>query len=188
MAIQADATDAKAIAAAVETTVAAFGQLDVFVNNAGTAIPKPFLETTLQELDQVIDLNFRGALIATQTALRQMRDGGRIILIGSCVGERMMTPGLVAYAATKGAIKMFAQGLSREVGGRGITVNNIQPGPIDTELNPAAGDWATPQTALTALKRYGRVEEIAAMVAFVAGPEAAYITGANLTVDGGTNA
>jgi 3-oxoacyl-[acyl-carrier protein] reductase len=188
MAIQADTTDAKAVAAAVETTVAAFGQLDVFVNNAGTAIPKPFLETTLEELNYVIDLNFRGALIATQAALRQMRDNGRIILIGSCVGERMMTPGLVSYAATKGAIKMFAQGLSREVGGRGITVNNIQPGPIDTELNPASGDWATPQTANTALNRYGHVEEIAAMVAFIAGPEAAYITGANLTVDGGTNA
>jgi 3-oxoacyl-[acyl-carrier protein] reductase len=188
VAIQADATDARAVTAAVEATVAAFGRLDVFVNNAGTAIPKPFLETTLEELDRVIDLNFRGALIATQAALRQMKDGGRIIMIGSCVGERMMTPGLVAYAATKGAIKMFTQGLSREVGGRGITVNNIQPGPIDTDLNPASGDWATPQKAMTALNRYGRVEEIAAMVAFVAGPEAAYITGANLTVDGGTNA
>jgi 3-oxoacyl-[acyl-carrier protein] reductase len=160
----------------------------VLVNNAGTAIPKPFEETTLEELDRVIDLNFRGTLITTQAALKHMRDGGRIITIGSCVGERMMTPGLVAYAATKGAIKMFAQGLSREVGRRGITVNNIQPGPIDTELNPATGDWATPQIVLTALNRYGRVEDIAAMVAFVAGPEASYITGANLTVDGGTNA
>jgi 3-oxoacyl-[acyl-carrier protein] reductase len=188
MAIQADATDAKAVTAAVEKAVAALGPLDIFVNNAGTAIPKPFQETTLAELDSVIDLNVRGAMIATQVALRHMRDGGRIILIGSCVGERMMTSGLVTYAATKGAIKMFAQGLAREVGSRGITVNNVQPGPIDTDLNPAAGDWAAPQTANTALNRYGRVEEIAAMVAFVAGPEAAYITGANLTVDGGTNA
>jgi 3-oxoacyl-[acyl-carrier protein] reductase len=188
IAIQADATNAVAVATAVERTVATYGRLDVFVNNAGTAIPKPFLETTLEELDRVIDLNFRGALIATQAALKHMQDGGRIIMIGSCVGERMMTPGLVAYAATKGAIKMFTQGLAREVGGRGITVNNIQPGPIDTDLNPAVGDWATPQTANTALNRYGHVEDIAAMVAFVAGPEAGYITGANLTVDGGTNA
>jgi 3-oxoacyl-[acyl-carrier protein] reductase len=188
MALQADATDAVAVATAVERTVATYGGLDVFVNNAGTAIPKPFLETTLEELDRVIDLNFRGALIATQAALKHMRDGGRVIMIGSCVGERMMTPGLVAYAAPKGAIKMFTQGLAREVGSRGITVNNIQPGPIDTDLNPAAGDWATPQTANTALNRYGHVEDIAAMVAFVAGPEAGYITGANLTVDGGTNA
>jgi 3-oxoacyl-[acyl-carrier protein] reductase len=126
--------------------------------------------------------------IATKVALKHLRDGGRIINIGSCVGERMMTPGLVPYSATKGAVKMFTQGLSREVADRGITVNNVQPGPIDTELNPAAGDWAEPQIAATALKRYGHVEDIAAMVAFVAGPEADYITGASLTVDGGTNA
>src|SRR5580658_8917049 len=188
IAIQADATDATAVNAAVEKAVAAFGRLDVFVNNAGTAIPKKFEETTLEELDRVIDINLRGAFIATQAALKHMNQGGRIILIGSCVGERMMTPGLVAYAATKGAIKMFAQGLAREVGDRGITVNNIQPGPIDTDLNPAAGDWAVPQKAVTALNRFGTVDEVAALVAFVAGPDAAYITGANLTVDGGTNA
>jgi 3-oxoacyl-[acyl-carrier protein] reductase len=168
--------------------VATLGRLDILVNNAGTAIPKPFEEATPEEMDRVIDLNLRGVFLATQAALKHMQDGGRIITMGSCVGERMMTPGLVAYAATKGAVKMFAQGLSREVGSRGITVNNIQPGPIDTDLNPAAGDWATPQIANTALKRYGHVEDIAAMVAFVAGPEAGYITGANLTVDGGTNA
>jgi 3-oxoacyl-[acyl-carrier protein] reductase len=188
IAIHADATDAKAVAGAIEKTVATLGRLDILVNNAGTAIPKPFEETTLEEMDQVIDLNLRGVFLATQAALKHMQDGGRIITMGSCVGERMMTPGLVAYAATKGAVKMFVQGLSREVGSRGITVNNIQPGPIDTDLNPAAGDWATPQIANTALKRYGHVEDIAAMVAFVAGPEAGYITGASLTVDGGTNA
>jgi 3-oxoacyl-[acyl-carrier protein] reductase len=109
-------------------------------------------------------------------------------MIGSCLGERTMTPGLAVYSATKAAVKLFTQGLSREVGTRGITVNNVQPGPIDTELNPAAGDWAAPQIANTALKRYGHVDEVAALVAFVAGPEASYITGANLTVDGGTNA
>jgi 3-oxoacyl-[acyl-carrier protein] reductase len=139
LAIQADATDAGAVNAAVEKTAATFGRLDILVNNAGTAIPKTFEETTLQEMDQMINLNLRGAFVATQAALKHMKDGGRIIMIGSCVGERMMTPGLVAYSATKGAIKMFTQGLSREVGGRGIT-------------------------------------------------DAAYITGANLTVDGGTNA
>jgi 3-oxoacyl-[acyl-carrier protein] reductase len=188
IAIEADAANAEAVTAAVEKTIATFGRLDVLVNNAGTAIPKPFEETTLEELDKVININLRGTFIATQAALRHMQDGGRIIMIGSCVGERMMTPGLVAYAATKGAVKMFTQGLAREIGSRGITVNNIQPGPIDTDLNPAAGDWAAPQLANTALKRYGHVEDVAALVAFVAGPEAAYITGANLTVDGGTNA
>jgi 3-oxoacyl-[acyl-carrier protein] reductase len=188
IAIQADAVDAKAVAAAVEKTVATFGRLDVLVNNAGTAIPKLFVEATVEELNRVIDINVRGTFVTTLAALKHIEDGGRIIMIGSCVGERNMTPGLAAYAATKGAIKMFAQGLAREVGSRGITVNNVQPGPIDTDLNPAAGDWATPQIANTALKRYGHVEDIAAMVAFVAGPEAGYITGANLTVDGGTNA
>jgi 3-oxoacyl-[acyl-carrier protein] reductase len=188
IAIQAEAVDSEAIKRAVEKAVATFGRLDVLVNNAGTAIPKKFEETTLEEIDRMIDINIRGTLRATQAALKHMNDGGRIIMIGSCVGERTMTPGLVAYSATKGAVKMFTQGLSREVGSRGITVNNIQPGPIDTDLNPAAGDWAVPQKAATALNRYGRVDEVAALVAFVAGSEAAYITGANLTVDGGTNA
>jgi 3-oxoacyl-[acyl-carrier protein] reductase len=188
VAIQADAADLEAVKGAVEKTVATFGRLDVLVNNAGTAIPKTFEETTLEEMDRMIDINVRGLLATTQAALKHMKTGGRIVMIGSCVGERAMTPGLVAYSATKGAVKMFAQGLAREVGKRGITVNNIQPGPIDTDLNPASGDWAAPQKAATALDRYGHVEEVAAMVAFVAGPESSYVTGANLTVDGGTNA
>src|SRR5258705_10878799 len=188
IAIQADATDADAVEAAVERTVATFGRLDVLVNNAGTAIPKTFEETTLEELDRLIDINVRGTFVATQAALKQMNDGGRIIMIGSAVGERVLVPGLVPYSATKGAVKIFTQSLSREVGSRGITVNNIQPGPIDTDLNPAGGEWAVPQKAATALDRYGHVDEVAALVAFVAGPESSYITGANLTVDGGMNA
>jgi 3-oxoacyl-[acyl-carrier protein] reductase len=188
IAIQADAADAKAGIAAVEKTVATFGRLDVLVNNAGTAFPKPFAEATLEEMDRVLDINVRGVFVATQAALKHMKSGGRIIMIGSAVGERVAAPGLVPYAGTKGAVKMFTQALAREIGSRGITVNNVQPGPIDTELNPASGDWAVPQKAATALDRYGRVEEIAAMVSFVAGPESSYITGANLTVDGGMNA
>jgi 3-oxoacyl-[acyl-carrier protein] reductase len=188
VAIQADALDPQAIRAAVENAAVTLGKLDILVNNAGTAIPKPFQDATLEELDHIINLNIRGMFVTTQAALKHMNDNGRIIMIGSCVGERNLTPGLAAYAATKGAVKMFAQSLSREVGSRGITVNNVQPGPIDTDLNPASGDWATPQRAVTALNRYGHVDEVAALVAFIACPESAYITGANLTVDGGTNA
>jgi 3-oxoacyl-[acyl-carrier protein] reductase len=185
IAIQADAADADAVEAAVEKTVATFGRLDVLVNNAGTAVPKRFEETTLEEMDRLIGVNIRGVFVATQAALKHMKSGGRIISIGSAVGERALTPGLVPYSATKGAVKMFTQGLSREVASRGITVNNVQPGPIDTDANPAAGEWAIPQKAFTALDRYGHVDEVAALVAFVAGPESSYITGANLTVDGG---
>ena len=161
IAIQADATDADAGKAAVEKTVATFDGLDI---------------------------NVRGVFIATQAALKHMKSGGRVIMIGSSVGERVLVPGLVAYSATKGAVKIFTQALSREVANRNITVNNVQPGPIDTELNPAASEWAVPQKAATSLDRYGHVDEVAALVAFVAGPESSYITGANLTVDGGMNA
>jgi 3-oxoacyl-[acyl-carrier protein] reductase len=188
LAIQADAADVEAVRNAVEKTVATFGRLDVLVNNAGTAIPRTFEETTLDEMNRVIDINVRGTLAATQAALKHMKSGGRIISIGSAVGDRVQTPGLVAYSATKGAVKIFTQGLSREVGRRGITVNNVQPGPIDTDLNPASGDWAVPQKAATALDRYGHVDEIAAVVAFIAGPESSYMTGSNFTVDGGMNA
>jgi 3-oxoacyl-[acyl-carrier protein] reductase len=186
--IQADSADAKAIQSAVDKTVSALGQLDILVSNAGIAVPKRFEDTSLEELDRLIDVNIRGTFVVTQAALKHMKDNGRIILIGSCVGERVMTPGLVPYSATKGAVKMFAQGLSREVGSRGITVNNVQPGPIDTDLNPADGDWAVPQKAATGLNRYGTVDEVSSLVAFVASPESSYITGTNLTVDGGTNA
>ncbi len=134
IALQADAADASAVQAAIEKAVESIGGLDVLVNNAGTAIPKRFEEATLEELNRLIDINIRGVFIATQAALKHMKNGGRIIMIGSCVGERVMTPGLVPYSATKGAVKMFTQGLAREVGDRSITVNNVQPGPIDTDL------------------------------------------------------
>jgi 3-oxoacyl-[acyl-carrier protein] reductase len=188
IAILADATDVRAVQRAIDKVMADFGQLDVLVNNAGMVTPKPFEESTLEEIDRVINTNLRGTLATTHEALKHMKSGGRVIMIGSCLGERVLTPGTVSYSATKGAVKMFTQGLAREVGKRGITVNNVQPGPIDTDLNPAAGEWAAPQTANTALGRYGTADEVAALVAFLAGPESAYITGTSLTIDGGTNA
>jgi 3-oxoacyl-[acyl-carrier protein] reductase len=188
VAFQADAADAGAVEGAVEKTVNAFGGIDVLVNNAGTVIPKTVEDTTLSDFDRVFAVNVRGVFVATQTALKHMKTGGRIIMIGSCLGERVFIPAMAPYSATKGAVKMFTQGLARELGERGITVNNVQPGPIDTDLNPASGDWAPSQKAVAALRRYGTADDVAALVSFVAGPEASYITGTNLTVDGGTNA
>jgi 3-oxoacyl-[acyl-carrier protein] reductase len=188
IAIQADAADADAVRSAVEKTVATFGRLDVLVNNAGTAIPMNVEETTLADFDRVFAVNVRGVFVATQAALKHLKSGGRIIMIGSSLGERVFMPGMAPYSATKGAVKLFTQGLARELGARGITVNNVQPGPIDTDLNPASGEWAAGQKAAVPLDRYGKADEVAALVAFVAGPESSYINGANLTVDGGTNA
>jgi 3-oxoacyl-[acyl-carrier protein] reductase len=188
LAIQADAADADAVRNAVETTVETFGKLDVLVNNAGTVIPMSVEETTLADFDRVFAVNVRGTFVATQAALKHIKSGGRIIMIGSCLGERVFFPGMAPYSATKGAIKMFTQALARELGARGVTVNNVQPGPIDTDLNPASGEWATGQKAAVPLDRYGHPDEVAALVAFVAGPESSYINGANLTVDGGINA
>ncbi|MDX6530208.1 MAG: 3-oxoacyl-[acyl-carrier protein] reductase [Blastocatellia bacterium] len=185
---KADAADADAVRNAVETTVETFGRLDVLVNNAGTAIAMSVEEMTLDDFDRLFAVNVRGAFVATQAALKHIKSGGRIIMIGSCLGERVFIPGMAPYSATKGAIKMFTQGLARELGARGVTVNNIQPGPIDTDLNPASGEWAAGQKAAVPLDRYGRTDEVAALVAFVAGPESSYINGANLTVDGGINA
>ena len=124
------------------------------LNNAGTVISKSFGETTLEEMDRVLAINLRGVFIATHAALKHLPDGGRITTIGSCAVERVGAPNLVTYAATKGAVKLFSQALAREVGPRGITVNNVQPGPTDTDLNPASDPIAAPQMlADTALKR-----------------------------------
>ena len=190
IAIQADASDVDAVRNAVEKTVKTLGRLDVLVNNAGTGIPAPVEETTLADFDRVFAVNVRGVFVATQAALKHLKAGGRIIMIGSCLGERVFMPGMAAYSATKGAVKIFTQGLARELGARGITVNNVQPGPIDTDLNPASGEVGRgPEGGPFQLGRYGRPDEsVAALVAFVASPESSFINGANLTVDGDVNA
>ncbi|MFV8318696.1 3-oxoacyl-ACP reductase family protein [Mycobacterium sp. 23] len=185
VAIQADAADRGQIAAAVEQAVAELGGLDVLVNNAGTAYMAPIDEFPAEEFDRVIGVNIGGVYWAVRSALAHLGTGARIINIGSINADRVPGPGLSVYALTKGAVSSFTRGLARELGPRGITVNNVQPGPIDTDMNPAEGDFAESLKVVSALGRYGHTSDVAAMVSFLAGPEAGYITGANLNVDGG---
>lgn len=188
IALQADAGDADAVTKAVNDTVGQLGRLDILVNNAGIAPVGPTIDLSLADFDRLYAVNVRGVFVATQAALKHLPDGGRIINIGSNVGDQVAFPGITSYASTKGAVHIFTRGLARELGPRGITVNVVQPGPIDTDMNPADGDFAEGAKKYVALGRYGRGEDVAALVAFVAGQEANFITGSALTVDGGLNA
>ena len=188
VAIQADAADADAVVRAVERAAKEFGGLDILVNNAGVALMAPIDSFSLKDFDRTFAVNVRAVFVATQAAVKHMKEGGRVINIGSCNAERMPFAGGAVYAMSKSALQGLVQGLSRDLGPRGITVNNVQPGPVDTDMNPANGDFATSLKALMALPRYGHVDEIAAMVAYLAGPEAGFVTGASLTIDGGFNA
>jgi 3-oxoacyl-[acyl-carrier protein] reductase len=188
LAIQADAADPAAVVAAVEHAADVFGGIDILVNNAGIAVISPVDSLTLEDFDRTYEVNVRSVFVATQAVLKHMPDGGRIINIGSCNAERMPFVGGAAYAMSKAALKGLAQGLARDLGPRAITVNNVQPGPVDTEMNPADGELAGMLKGLMALPRYAHVDEIAAMVAYLAGPEAGFVTGASLTIDGGFTA
>ena len=187
-AIQADAADADAVIAAVERTVHELGGLDVLVNNAGVAVMAPLAEFRLADFDRTLAVNVRAAFVASQAAARHMAAGGRIVMIGSCNAERMPFAGGAAYATSKAALVGLTKGLARDLGPRGITVNNVQPGPVDTDMNPAAGPFADGLRALMALPRYGTVDEIAELVAYLAGPRSAFMTGASVTIDGGFTA
>ena len=188
LAIQADSADAEAIREAVQRTVQAFGGLDILVNNAGVLAMAPLDEFKLEDFDQTLAINIRSVFIATQEAARHMGEGGRIINIGSTNAERMPFAGGGPYAMSKAALVGLTKGLARDLGPRGITINNVQPGPVDTDMNPADGAFAESLLDLMAVRRYGRAEEIAGFVAYLAGPEAAYITGASLSIDGGFSA
>ncbi|GLZ88810.1 3-ketoacyl-ACP reductase [Metapseudomonas resinovorans] len=188
IAIKADSRDEQAIRAAIRHTVETYGRLDILVNNAGVLAVAPIEEFSIDDLDRTLDVNVRSVVIASQEAARVMGEGGRIITIGSTNAERMPFAGGSVYALSKAAVAGFTKGLARDLGPRGITVNNVQPGPVDTEMNPDNGEFATSLKQLMALPRYGQAEEIASFVAYLAGPEAGYITGANLMIDGGFSA
>ncbi|MCO6057924.1 3-oxoacyl-ACP reductase FabG [Pseudomonas sp. MOB-449] len=188
IAIKADSRDEQAIRAAIRHAVETYGRLDILVNNAGVLAVAPIEEFNIDDLDRTLDVNVRSVVIASQEAARVMGEGGRIITIGSTNAERMPFAGGSVYALSKAAVAGFTKGLARDLGPRGITVNNVQPGPVDTEMNPDNGEFATSLKQLMALPRYGQAEEVASFVAYLAGPEAGYITGANLMIDGGFSA
>ncbi len=185
VAIQADAADPAQIAAAVEQTVAELGGLDVLVNNAGVAHIAPIDDFPAEQYERVVAINIGGMYWAVRNAIKHLGEGARIINIGSINADRVPGPGLSVYAMTKGAVSSFTRGLARELGPRGITVNNVQPGPIDTDANPDDGDFAESLKQVTAQGRYGHTSDVAAVVSFLAGPESGYVTGANWNVDGG---
>lgn len=187
VAIAADNASAEEVIGAVESAAREYGRLDILVNNAGV-FPRGMVdEVSLAELDHTLAVNVRAAFVASQAAARRMTgDGdGRIINISSCVAERLPVPGLTLYAMTKSALTGLTKGLARELGPRGITAVVVQPGPIDTDMNPHDGPAADFQRAATALGRFGEVDEVASLVAYLAGPGGRYITGTSISVDGG---
>jgi 3-oxoacyl-[acyl-carrier protein] reductase len=185
VAIQADSADALQVAKSVDDTVSKLGGLDILVNNAGVAYIADAGSFTLEQFDRSVAINVRGAFVAIQRALPHLGESGRIINIGSINADRVPGPGLSVYAMTKGAVAGLTRGLARELGPRGITVNNIQPGPIATDMNPEEGEFADSMRQVMALGRYGQPRDIASAVSYLAGPESGYITGANWNVDGG---
>jgi 3-oxoacyl-[acyl-carrier protein] reductase len=188
VAIEADSADAGALVAAVERTAAELGGIDILVNNAGIAVLAPVEDFRLEDFDRTVAVHLRAVFVATQAAVRHMQAGGRVITIGSCLAERVPFAGSAVYSMSKAGLVGLVKGLARDLGPRGITVNNIQPGPVETDMNPATGDFADLLLRHMALQRYSSADEIAALVAYLAGPEAGFVTGATLTIDGGFTA
>ena len=185
VALQADSADPEQVAASVDETVGQLGGLDILVNNAGVAILGDTETFSLEDFDRLVAINIRAVFAAIQRALPHLDTGARIINIGSINADRVPGPGLAVYAMTKAAVAGLTRGLARELGPRGITVNNVQPGPIATDMNPETGEFAEAAKQVMALGHYGHPRDIASAVSYLAGPEAAFVTGANWNVDGG---
>lgn len=188
VAIRADSADPAAVRRSIEEAVGGLGGLDILVNNVGISRDGTFAQMSLEDIDALLHVNTRAAVLASQAALPHLKRGARIITIGSCVAERVPFPGLTVYSMTKSAMLALTRGLARDLGPQGITVNLVQPGPIDTDQNPANGPWADINRQFTALGRYGTPADIAAAVTFLASPAASFMTGSVITVDAGFNA
>ncbi|GGV24488.1 3-oxoacyl-ACP reductase [Kitasatospora herbaricolor] len=185
LAVQADSADPAAVRAAVDLAAAEFGRLDILVNNAGIGVLGPVEDMSVADVDRVLEVNVRAPFLAVQAVLRHMAEGGRIITVGSCMSERSAFAGGSLYGMSKSALNGLIRSLARELGPRGITANLVQPGPIDTGMNPADGPAGELQAGLTALGRFGTPPEVAAMVAHLAGEGGRYVTGSAILVDGG---
>jgi 3-oxoacyl-[acyl-carrier protein] reductase len=188
VAIKADSADVAAVQASVEKTVAELGGLDILVNNAGILRFSDLKDISLADIDALLDVNVRAPIVASKAALPHLGKGGRIITIGSYFADRVPAPGLGVYAASKSALTAFTKALARELGPKEVTVNLVQPGSIDTDMNPSHGPAADLLKQFMALGKYGTSDDIGNAVAFLAGTKAKYITGSTLTVDGGANA
>ncbi|MER6126071.1 SDR family oxidoreductase [Streptomyces sp. NPDC001795] len=185
VALRADSADADEAAGAVGRVADALGGLDILVNNAGVGLLGPLDDLSPADVDQVLAVNVRGVFLASRAAAARMASGGRIITIGSCMTQRVPGPGGTLYAMSKSTLIGLTKALARELGGRGITANIVHPGPVDTDMNPADGPYAPGQAAMTAVGRFGTADEVASAVAYLAGTDAAYVTGAEFTVEGG---
>ncbi|RII08120.1 3-oxoacyl-[acyl-carrier-protein] reductase FabG [Streptomyces sp. YIM 130001] len=188
VAIRSDAADAEAAAGVVDRVVEHFGRLDILVNNAGIAMLGPMTGLSGGDVNRVLDTNVRGVFLTTQAAAGRLEHGGRIISTGTALARYAGGPGGTLYALSKSALTGMTKALARELGERAVTVNLIHPGPVDTAMNPADGPFAESQRTATALGRFGTADEVASLVAYLAGDDAAYITGAELVVDGGHSA